>query len=185
MTAYAQNADSLVLKEQLLRQENSRYIQMARRDKVISDGQADSLQRITSDTMEKPVQLSIDVLFQIREFIDHSYEEQMRIVNEPVMEEHYFSARTMLPTKLRIPDDIVFPEEREAERQRLAMEQLAKSIARDFEREKLPAWQQWWIDHIPFFFGSRAWYKGKTTFINGHEVAVPAGDPTDTRSGRE
>mgnify|MGYP000414487584 CR=1 FL=1 len=178
-TAFAQSTDSLVIKEQILRQENARYIQMAGRDNVISDAQADSLQKITSGTIERPVQLSIDLLFQVRDYIDQGYEEQMRIVNEPVMEEHYYTARTMLPTKLSIPEDIVFPEEREAERQRVALEQLAESIARDFEREKLPAWQQWWIDHIPFFFGSRAWYKRKVTFINGHEVPVPAGDPRD------
>ena len=135
MAANAQSADSLVLRKQILWQENTRYIQMARRDKVISDAQADSLQRITSGTIEKPVQVSIDLLFQVRDYIDHGYEEQMRIVNEPVMEKHYYNARTMLPTKLSIPDDIVFPEEREAERQKLAMEQLAESIARDFERE--------------------------------------------------
>ena len=95
------------------------------------------------------------------------------------MEEYFFTAHAMLPTKLSVPDYIVSPEEREAERQRRAMEQLAEAIARDFEREKLPAWQQWWIDHIPIFFGSRAWYKRKVTFINGHEIPVPAGDPRD------
>ena len=54
--------------------------------------------------------------------------------------------------------------------------QFVKSLALEFEREKLPAWQEWCIKHLPFFFGSRAWYKGKTTFINGHEVLVPGGN---------
>jgi len=91
----------------------------------------------------------------------------------------------MLPDKLGMPEGYVSPEEREAERQKLAMEQFAESLAREFEREKLPAWQEWCIRHLPFFFGSRAWYKGKTTFINGHEVAVPAGNrqPTARPSG--
>lgn len=80
----AQSTDSLVLKEQILLQENKRYIQMAQYDNVISSTQADSLRRLTSGSIEK---------------------------------------------------------------------------------------------HIPFFFGSRAWYKGKVTFINGHEVPVPSGDP--------
>lgn len=177
LSAMAQSTDSLVLKEQILLQENKRYIQMAQYDNVISSAQADSLRRITNGSIEKPIQLGIDILFQIRDYIDHEYEEQMRIVNEPVMEEYYYTANRMLPSKLGMPEGYVSPEEREEARQKLAMEQLAESIARDFEREKLPAWQEWWIKHIPFFFGSRAWYKGKVTFINGHEVPVPSGDP--------
>ena len=89
------------------------------------------------------------------------------------MEEHYYTAHTILPTKLSIPDDIVFPEELEAERQKLAMEQMAESIARDFEREKLPAWQIWWRKHIGFFFGNMACFKGEITYINGYEVLIP------------
>jgi hypothetical protein len=91
----------------------------------------------------------------------------------------------MLPSKLGMPEGYVSPEEREAKRQELAMAQFAKSLALEFEREKLPAWQEWCIKHLPFFFGSRAWYQGKTTFINGHEVAVPAGNrhPTARPSG--
>lgn len=151
---------------------------MAQRDNVISDTQADSLRRITNGSVEKPIQVGIDILFQIRDYIDHEYDEQMRIVNEPIMEEYYYTANRMLPSKLGMPEGYVSPEEREESRQKIAMEQLAESIARDFEREKLPAWQEWWIkQHIPFFFGSRAWYKGKVTFINGHEVPVPPGDP--------
>lgn len=175
--AMAQNSDSLVLKEQILLQENKRYIQMALSDNVISSTQADSLKRITNGSVEKPIQIGIDILFQIRDYIDHEYEEQMRIVTEPAMEEYYYTANRMLPTKLGMPEDYVSPEDLEEARQKLAMEQLAESIARDFEREKLPAWQEWWIKHIPFFLGSRAWYKRQVTFINGHEVPVPAGDP--------
>ena len=173
VSSLAQSTDSLVLKEWLLQQENNRYIQMAQRDNVISASQADSLRKVTTGTVEKPVQMGIDILFQIRDYIDRGYEEQMRLVNEPAMEEHYYTARSMLPTKLSIPDDIVFPEEREAELQKLAMEQMAESIARDFEREKLPAWQIWWRKHIGFFFGNMAWFKGTVTYINGQEVLVP------------
>ena len=173
VSSLAQSTDSLVLKERLLQQENNRYIQMAQRDNVISASQADSLREVTTGTVEKPVQMGIDILFQIRDYIDRGYEEQMRLVNEPAMEEHYYTARSMLPTKLSIPDDIVFPEEREAELQKLAMEQMAESIARDFEREKLPAWQIWWRKHIGFFFGNMAWFKGTVTYINGQEVLVP------------
>ena len=173
VSSLAQSTDSLVLKERLLQQENNRYIQMAQRDNVISASQADSLRKVTTGTVEKPVQMGIDILFQIRDYIDRGYEEQMRLVNEPAMEEHYYTARSMLPTKLGIPDDIVFPEEREAELQKLAMEQMAESIARDFEREKLPAWQIWWRKHIGFFFGNMAWFKGTVTYINGQEVLVP------------
>ena len=173
VSSLAQSTDSLVLKERLLQQENNRYIQMAQRDNVISASQADSLRKVTTGTVEKPVQMGIDILFQIRDYIDRGYEEQMRLVNEPAMEEHYYTARSMLPTKLSIPDDIVFPEEREAELQKLAMEQMAESIARDFEREKLPAWQIWWRKHIGFFFGNMAWFKGTVTHINGQEVLVP------------
>lgn len=169
----AQSTDSLVMKKRLLQQENKRYIQMAERDRIISASQADSLQKVTTGTVEKPIQLGIDILFQIRDYIDYGYEEQMKIVNEPAMEEHYYSAHTMLPTKLSIPEDIVFPEEREAELQKLAMEQMAESIARDFEREKLPTWQIWWRKHIGFFFGNMAWFKGTVTYINGQEVLVP------------
>lgn len=173
VSSLAQSTDSLVLKERLLQQENNRYIQMAQRDNVISASQADSLRKVMTGTVEKPVQMGIDILFQIRDYIDRGYEEQMRLVNEPAMEEHYYTARSMLPTKLSIPDDIVFPEEREAELQKLAMEQMAESIARDFEREKLPAWQIWWRKHIGFFFGNMAWFKGTVTYINGQEVLVP------------
>ena len=169
----AQSTDSLVMKKRLLQQENKRYIQMAERDRIISASHADSLQKVTTGTVEKPIQLGIDILFQIRDYIDYGYEEQMKIVNEPAMEEHYYSAHTMLPTKLSIPEDIVFPEERETELQKLAMEQMAESIARDFEREKLPTWQIWWRKHIGFFFGNMAWFKGTVTYINGQEVLVP------------
>ena len=175
VSSLAQSTDSLVLKERLLQLENNRYIQMAQRDNVISASQADSLRKVTTSTVEKPVQMGIDILFQIRDYIDRGYEEQMRLVNEPAMEEHYYTARSMLPTKLSIPDDIVFPEERETELQKLAMEQMAESIARDFEREKLPAWQIWWRKHIGFFFGNMAWFKGTVTYINGQEVLVPKG----------
>lgn len=178
-TSLAQSTDSLVLKERLLQQENNRYIQMAQRDHIISASQADSLRRVTTGTIEKPVQVGIDILFQVRDYIDHGYDEQMRIVNEPAMDEHYYTAHTMLPIKLSIPEDIVFPEEREAELQKLAMEQMAESIARDFEREKLPAWQIWWHKYIRIFFGNIGWFKRHVTFINGHEVPVPKGNPRD------
>ena len=146
-SALAQETDSLVLKEQVLLQENRQYIQMAQRDKVLSIEQADSLRSITIGTLEKPIQAGIDLLFQVRDFIDHQYEEQLRAVNEPVLKEYYYSASRMLPDKLGMPE--------------------------------------WCIRHLPFFFGSRAWYKGKTTFINGHEVAVPARNrqPTARPSG--
>ena len=183
----AQEADSLSVKERVLLQENRKYIQMAQRDNVISSEQADSLRSITIETAEKPLQTGIDILFQVRDFIDHQYEEHLRTVNEPVLEEHYFSANRMLPSKLGMPEGYVSPEEREAKRQELAMAQFAKSLALEFEREKLPAWQEWCIKHLPFFFGSRAWYQGKTTFINGHEVLVPGGNrqPTARPSGRD
>ena len=179
LTAMAQGTDSLVLKERILLQENKRYIQMAQRDGIISSTQADSLRRITSGSVEKPLQVGIDILFQIRDYIDHEYEKQMMIVNEPFMDGYYFTANRMLPSKLGMPEGYVSPEELAEARQKLAMDQLAESVARDFEREKLPDWQEWCIKHIPFFLGSRAWHKGKVIFINGHEFPVPAGDPRD------
>lgn len=179
LTAMAQGTDSLVLKERILLQENKRYIQMAQRDGIISSTQADSLRRITSGSVEQPLQVGIDILFQIRDYIDHEYEKQMMIVNEPFMDGYYFNANRMLPSKLGMPEGYVSPEELAEARQKLAMDQLAESVARDFEREKLPAWQEWCIKHIPFFLGSRAWHKGKVIFINGHEFPVPAGDPRD------
>lgn len=177
LAAMAQRTDSLVLKEQILLQENKRFIQMAQRDNVITSTQADSLKRITNGIVEKPIQVGIDILFQIRDYIDHEYDEQMRIVDDPVIEEYYYTASRMLPTKLGMPEGYMSPEEREETRQKLAMEQLAESIARDFEREKLPVWQEWWIKHIPFYFGCRAWYKRQVAFINGHEVPVPPNAP--------
>ena len=68
-SALAQETDSLVLKEQVLLQENRQYIQMAQRDKVLSIEQADSLRSITVGTLEKPIQAGIDLLFQVRDFI--------------------------------------------------------------------------------------------------------------------
>ncbi|MBQ0096234.1 MAG: hypothetical protein KBS53_01120, partial [Bacteroidales bacterium] len=79
-------------------------------------------------------------------------------------------------TRLGIPADYISPEEREARNQSLAMEQMAASIAADFEDEKLPAWQLWWRKHLRMFFGNMAWFKGKVIFINGQETAVPARD---------
>ena len=70
VSSLAQSTDSLVLKERLLQQENNRYIQMAQRDNVISASQADSLRKVTTGTVEKPVQMGIDILFQIRDYID-------------------------------------------------------------------------------------------------------------------
>ena len=98
LTAMAQGTDSLVLKERILLQENKRYIQMAQRDGIISSTQADSLRRITSGSVEKPLQVGIDILFQIRDYIDHEYEKQMMIVNEPFMDGYYFTANRMLPS---------------------------------------------------------------------------------------
>ena len=121
LAAMAQSTDSLVLREQILLQENKRYIQMAQCDNIISSTQADSLRRITNGSVEKPIQLGIDILFQIRDCIDHEYDEQMRNVNEPVMEEYYYTANRMLPTKLGMPEGYVSPEEREEARQKLAM----------------------------------------------------------------
>ena len=178
----AQSTDSLILRERLLMQENDLYIRMALRDEVISASQADSLRKVTSGVAEKPLRLGIDILFQVRDFIDNGYEEQMRIVNEPALEEYFYSPSTMLPSKLEIPADYISPEQREAARQQLAMEQMAESMAEDFEREKLPAWQVWWQKHIPFFFGNKAWFKGQVTFFNGQAVPVPQ---RDSRSGRE
>ncbi len=153
LTAMAQGTDSLVLKERILLQENKRYIQMAQRDGIISSTQADSLRRITSGSVEKPLQVGIDILFQIRDYIDHEYEKQMMIVNEPFMDGYYFNANRMLPSKLGMPEGYVSPEELAEARQKLAMDQLAESIARYFEREKLPAWQEWCIKAHSLLFG--------------------------------
>lgn len=179
VAAWAQNPDSLVLKEQLLLHENTQYIRIAQGDGILSEAQADSLRKATFSVLEKPLPQAIDLLFQIRDYIDHGYEAQMEAVNETVMEDYYFSANRLLPATLGMPEGYVSPEEREAERQKRALEQLAESIARDFEREKLPPWQEWWIRHIPFFMGSRAWIKGTVTYINGHEITVPAGAPKE------
>ncbi len=153
LTAMAQGTDSLVLKERILLQENKRYIQMAQRDGIISSTQADSLRRITSGSVEQPLQVGIDILFQIRDYIDHEYEKQMMIVNEPFMDGYYFNANRMLPSKLGMPEGYVSPEELAEARQKLAMDQLAESIARYFEREKLPAWQEWCIKAHSLLFG--------------------------------
>lgn len=153
LTAMAQGTDSLVLKERILLQENKRYIQMAQRDGIISSTQADSLRRITSGSVEQPLQVGIDILFQIRDYIDHEYEKQMMIVNEPFMDGYYFTANRMLPSKLGMPEGYVSPEELAEARQKLAMDQLAESIARYFEREKLPAWQEWCIKAHSLLFG--------------------------------
>ena len=153
LTAMAQGTDSLVLKERILLQENKRYIQMAQRDGIISSTQADSLRRITSGSVEQPLQVGIDILFQIRDYIDHEYEKQMMIVNEPLMDGYYFTANRMLPSKLGMPEGYVSPEELAEARQKLAMDQLAESVARDFEREKLPAWQEWCIKAHSLLFG--------------------------------
>lgn len=171
------HVDSLKLRERLLRQENFRYIQMAQRDNVISSREADSLWKITATATESDIQNEINILFQVRDFIDMNYGKMMKIVNYPVLNEHYHYARSMLPTRLGIPEDYISPEEREARNQSLAMEQMAASIAADFEDEKLPAWQLWWRKHLRMFFGNMAWFKGKVTFINGQETAVPARDP--------
>lgn len=64
----AQSTDSLVLKERLLQQENNRYIQMAQRDNILSASQADSLRKVTNGTIEKPIQVGIDILSQIRDY---------------------------------------------------------------------------------------------------------------------
>jgi len=55
-TARAQDADSLVQKGQLLRQENGRYIRMAQKDGTLSATEADSLRALCFGTLERPVQ---------------------------------------------------------------------------------------------------------------------------------
>ncbi len=55
-TARAQDADSLVQKGQLLRQENGRYIRMAQKDGTLSTREADSLRALCFGTLERPVQ---------------------------------------------------------------------------------------------------------------------------------
>lgn len=166
--------DSLKTRERLLRQENFRYIQMAQRDNVISSIQADSLRNITANASESGINNAIDILFKVREFIDVNYGKMMKAVNYPILNDHYRYASSMLPSRLEIPADYVSPDEREERNQILAMEQMAASIAADFEDEKLPAWQLWWRKHLRMFFGNMAWFKGKVTFINGQETAVPA-----------
>lgn len=168
------DADSLAIRERMLAEENNRYIRMAQQDELITASQADSLRRITSGAIEKPAQIGIDILFRIRDFIDNEYEEQMKIANNPVIEQHYFSARSMLPKTLGIPADYVSRQEREESRRALAMSQMAESMANDFEKEKLPAWQMMLHKFFPFFFGSKGWARGETTFFNGQEVPVPA-----------
>lgn len=173
----AQTTDSLKTRPQMLAHENDRYIRMALKDGVISTGQSDSLRRVNASANEKPLQVMTHIVSQVRDFLDAQYEQLMKIVNDPVLEEHYYSASSMLPSKLGLPKDYVSPEEREYARQKLAMEQLAESLANDFEKEKLPKWQIWWYRHIRVFFGNRAWFNGKVTYINGHEVAVPERRP--------
>ena len=175
LSALALDTDSLAQRRSLLADENNRYIRMALSDGIISDRQADSLRRITSSSVERPAGLGIDLLMQVREYLDLEYEREISraMANEYALVQHFYSAKSMLPSVLKIPDDYVSPEERESIRQETAMKQLAESIARDFEREKLPAWQVWWGNHIRLFFGSKAWFKGKSTYFNGQFVPVP------------
>lgn len=173
-SSLAQSTDSLMLRERLLLRENDRYIRMAQLDGVLSATQADSLRKISSGIAEKPLQVGIDLLMQIRDYIDSGYDEMMRIVDEPLVEEYYYSANRMLPSVLKIPDDFVSPEEREAEHQRIAMEQMAESMARDFEKEKIPEWQIWLHRFFPIFFGDPSRLKGESTYFNGQSVPVPA-----------
>lgn len=148
---------------------------MAQHDGILSTGQADSLRMITSGSVEKPASLGINLLMQVREFIDLEYERQLSktIADEYAADNYYYSAKSMLPSVLKIPDDYVSPEELENKRQELAMKQLAESIAQDFEREKLPSWQLWWRKYVRIFFGDAAWFKGETTYFNGQNVPVP------------
>lgn len=173
----AQTTDSLKTRAQMLVHENDRYIRRALQDGVISAAQSDSLGRVNAGASEKPLQVMTDIMSQLRDFLDARYEQLMKIVNDPILEEHYYSAKSMLPSILGVPKDYISPEEREYERQKLAMEQLAESLANDFEREKLPKWQIWWHKHIPLFFGNQAWFNGKATYINGQEVSVPERRP--------
>ena len=69
--------DSLAQRWSLLAFENNRYIQMAQQDGILSSNQADSLRRITSSSVEKPTSLGIDLLMQVREFIDLEYERKI------------------------------------------------------------------------------------------------------------
>lgn len=171
-----QSTDSLVLRKQILMQENNQYIKIARRDNILSEAQADSLQRINANTIEKPIDISLNILFQIRGSIDNKYEEQIKKISAPVLDGYYSAPHSMLPSKLGIPANYISPEEREAERQKIAMEQLAESMAMDFEKEELPKWQIWWHKHIRLFFGSMAWFKGEMTYVNGQEVYLPPGN---------
>jgi len=169
----AQTTDSLKTRAQMLVHENDRYIRMALQDGVISTVQSDSLRRVNAGVNEKPLQVITDIVFQLRDFLDAKYEQLMKIVNDPILEEHYYSAKSMLPSKLGLPKDYISPEEREYARQKLAMEQFAESLANDFEREKLPKWQIWWHKHIRLFLGNRDWFNGDIIYVNGHEVSVP------------
>ena len=148
---------------------------MAQQDGILSSNQADSLRRITSSSVEKPTSLGIDLLMQVREFIDLEYERQLSktIADDYAADNYYYSAKSLLPSVLKIPDDYVSPEELENKRQEIAMKQLAESIAQDFEREKLPSWQIWWRKYVRVFFGDMAWFKGETTYFNGQNVPVP------------
>lgn len=172
----AQSTDSLALRRSLLADENNRYIQIAQHDGILTTNQADSLRKISSGSIEKPINLGIDLLMQVRDYIDSEYEKKMSmdIANEYANNQYLYSAKSMLPKVLSIPDDYVSPEEREQQKMDLAMEQLAVSLANDFEREKMPAWQVWWRKYLRIFFGDRGYLKGKSTFFNGQYIPVPA-----------
>jgi len=171
--AMAQNADSLIRDIGLLIQENNRYIKMAQDDELITASQAETMREIVNDAVEKPHQIGLDILFQIRDSIDCKYDDQMRVINATPLEMHYLNSNSLLPSKLEIPADYISPEEREEARRELAMKQMAESIARDFEKEKLPIWQVWWRKQIRLFFGNMAWFRREVTYINGQEVLIP------------
>lgn len=171
--------DSLALRRQLLLQENERYIKIAQADHILTARQADSLREISSGAAEKPARIGMDILQQIRDYIDAEYEKQMRVINESVMDQPYVSRRSLLPSVLSIPEDFVSPEEREYENRKKAMASLAESVARHFEGEELPAWQKWMQKHFPIFFGDRAFFKGKTFLLNGQSIPVPPGRPDE------
>jgi len=149
---------------------------MAQDDELITVSQAETLRTIVNGAVEKPYNVGLDILFQIRDSIDCIYEDQMRAINAIPLEKHYLNSNSLLPSKLEIPTDYISPEEREEARRELAMKQMAESIARNFEREKLPAWQVWWRKHIRFFFGNMAWFRREVTYINGQEVLIPQKD---------
>ncbi len=154
------------------------YMARALKDRVITKGKSDSILAVIQDSLPAAQDLRISVLMDIRDEIDHLYDEYVTRLDQMTSYDFNYISSSMLPSVLHEPEGIRDPLKERREREYAAATRIEKDMARQFESEKLNI-PKWVIGPLRLLFNAGMDTSGKSIAVHQglYYINIPPGKP--------